>query len=312
MTAQKIIEVAAAVMLRRDGSFLLAQRPDGKAYQGYWEFPGGKIEAGETAYQALQRELHEELGITVTNAYPWLTRNYTYPHATVRLRFFRVFAWHGELHGREHQQFSWQCLPNISVTPLLPANLSIMRALALPELYAITNAAESGTEIFMSRLECALQNGLRLLQVREKNMAGAALEKFARQVVITAHGYAAKVLINGDAELARQIGADGVHYSGAQLLNCQTRPEFEWCAASCHDAVELQCAAQLGFDFAVLSPVLATQSHPGAPHLGWEKFAKMLSDTTLPVYALGGLTSADLTIAQQHGAHGVSLLRQAW
>ncbi len=312
MTMQKIIEVAAAVIRRDDGSFLLAQRPDGKAYQGYWEFPGGKVETGETAYQALLRELHEELGITISVAYPWLTRTYTYPHATVRLRFFRVVGWHGELHGRENQQFSWQHLSDISVAPLLPANVPIMRALALPEIYAISNADELGGEVFMGRLEQALKNGLRLLQVREKNLYAEALEKFARQVVLVAHRYAATVLINGDAELAKRVGADGVHYSSTQLLACQTRPVFEWCSASCHDAAELQHAAQLGFDFALLSPVLPTLSHPGAPHLGWGKFAEMLSDTTLPVYALGGLTREDLTVAQQHGAHGIALLRQAW
>jgi len=312
MTAQKIIEVAAAVMLRNDGSFLLAQRPDGKTYQGYWEFPGGKIEADETAYQALVRELHEELGITVTTAYPWLMRMYVYPHATVRLRFFRVLAWQGEVHGRENQRFSWQHWSDISVAPLLPANVSVMRALELPEIYAITNADESGCEAFMDKLEHALQNGLRLLQVREKNLSGNALEKFARQVVATAHRYAAKVLVSGDDGLARRVGADGVNYTSAQLLACQTRPTFEWCAASCHSVAELQRAGELGFDFALLSPVLSTQSHPGAPHLGWEKFSDMLSDTTLPVYALGGLTPVELSVAQQHGAHGIALLRQAW
>ena len=104
----KIIEVSAAVLQRPDGTFLLAQRPPDKIWAGYWEFPGGKIEPGETPYHALVRELHEELGITVQTAYPWLTRVFTYPHATVRLNFFRVTAWSGELHPHEGQQFSWQ------------------------------------------------------------------------------------------------------------------------------------------------------------------------------------------------------------
>ena len=94
----KIVEVAAAVLQHPDNSFLLAQRPSDKIWAGYWEFPGGKIEPGETPHHALVRELREELGITVTTAYPWLTRVYTYPHATVRLNFFRVTAWSGELH----------------------------------------------------------------------------------------------------------------------------------------------------------------------------------------------------------------------
>jgi len=103
----KLVEVAAAVLQRPDGSFLLAQRPPDKIWAGYWEFPGGKIEPGETPYHALVRELREELGITVTTAYPWVTRVFAYPHATVRLNFFRVTAWSGELHPHEGQQFAW-------------------------------------------------------------------------------------------------------------------------------------------------------------------------------------------------------------
>ncbi|MDP4028727.1 MAG: Nudix family hydrolase [Gallionella sp.] len=318
MTSAKIIEVAAAVLLRENGAFLLAQRPPGKVYEGYWEFPGGKIEAGETPLDALCRELHEELGITGITAHPWLARVFTYPHATVRLHFFRVFAWQGEPHGHEGQQLSWQRLPllsvapGLSVAPLLPANTPILRALELPDWYAISNAAELGCEGFMLRLERALQNGLRLLQVREKNLSGEALAHFAAQAVQLAHRYDAKVLLNGDAELARRVNADGVHFTGAQLHDCRSRPACAWCSVSCHNASELQRAGELGFDCALLSPVLPTRSHPGAAHLGWEKFAEYAASTTLPVYALGGLTAADLPIAQRHGAHGIAMLRQAW
>src|SRR5688500_19110962 len=103
-----IIEVAAAVLQRPDGAFLLAQRPAGKVYAGYWEFPGGKIEPDEQAPAALARELHEELGIDIGRAYPWLTRVYPYPHGTVRLPFFKIFHWRNEPHPREDQAISWQ------------------------------------------------------------------------------------------------------------------------------------------------------------------------------------------------------------
>ncbi len=312
MTAQKTIEVSAAVLLRSDGSFLLAQRPKGKVYEGYWEFPGGKIESGESPHHALCRELHEELGITVTTAYPWLIREFAYPHATVKLHFFRVFAWQGEPHGQENQQLSWQQLSEIQVTPILPANAPILRALSLPDVYAISNAATLGCDEFMLRLDRVLQNGLRLLQVREKKLAGDELLEFSLQVVALAHRHKAKVLINGDAKLAEEAGADGVHYSAEQLLNCTRKPQFNWCAASCHNAIELKHAEQMGFDFALLSPVLSTPSHPGEPHLGWEKFFELTSMTKIPIYALGGLTTNDLDVARQHGAHGISLLSQAW
>jgi len=312
MSKNKIVEVSAAVLQRTDGSFLLAQRPEGKIWAGYWEFPGGKVEAGESARAALVRELREELGIEVETAYPWLTRVFTYPHATVKLNFFRVTAWHGELHPHEGQQFSWQHAEHVLVEPILPANATILRALKLPPLYAISNAAELGIEPLLARLEIRLREGLDLIQVREKNLSRAELRAFAAQVVTLAHGYQAKVLLNGDVALAQELGADGVQLTSTQLRELTARPEVNWCAASCHNEEELRRAEALGCDFALLSPVLPTKSHTGAAHLGWESFAAIAAGNTIPIYALGGLTDGDMSTAWQHGAHGIALLRQAW
>jgi len=318
----KIVEVAAAVLQRPDNSFLLAQRPPDKIWAGYWEFPGGKIEPGETPHHALVRELREELGIEVQAAYPWVTRVFTYPHATVRLNFFRVTAWSGELHPHEGQQFSWQINPpqppfvegggRYGVSPILPANAPILRALSLPTLYAISNVHELGEAEFIRRLEAALSKGLRLVQLREKNYSREALRTLALKMLPLLRQHDARLIINADIELCREIGADGVQLTGAQLADLRERPAVDWCAASCHNAVELRRAEELGCDFALLSPVLATQSHPGAPHLGWENFAAIAAGSSIPVYALGGLTHADMHTAWQHGAHGIALLRQAW
>lgn len=308
----KIVEVSAAVLQKPDGSFLLAQRPPDKIWAGYWEFPGGKVEPGETAYHALVRELREELGIVVETAYPWITRVFTYPHATVRLHFFRVTGWRGEPHPHEGQQFAWQHPPEVCVEPVLPANAPILRALELPSLYALSNAAELGVEEFLLRLEAALLQGLRLVQLREKAMPRDALRQLARRVVALAHAHGAKVLLNGDVGMVREIGADGVQLTSAQLAELSERPDVDWCGASCHTPAELRRAEALGCDFALLSPVLPTLSHPGASHLGWENFAALAAGATIPVYALGGLKPEDMQVAWQQGAHGIALLRQAW
>jgi len=308
----KIVEVAAAVLQREDGSFLLAQRPPDKIWAGYWEFPGGKIEPGETPHHALLRELHEELGIAVEIAYPWVTRVFAYPHATVRLNFFRVTAWNGDMHPHEGQQFSWQHLPDITVSPVLPANDPILRSLSLPTTYAISNVQELGEEEFMQRLEVSLRKGLRLVQLREKDHTREALRQLALKMLPLLRQHDAGLIINADIELVKEIGADGVQLTGAQLGELRERPNVEWCAASCHNADELRRAEALGCDFALLSPLLPTKSHPGAPHLGWEKFAAIAVGSSIPVYALGGLSYADMQTAWQHGAHGIALLRQAW
>jgi 8-oxo-dGTP diphosphatase len=315
----KLVEVAAAVLQRADGTFLLAQRPPDKIWAGFWEFPGGKIEPCETPHHALVRELREELGITVITAYPWVTRVFAYPHATVRLNFFRVTAWSGELHPHEGQQFAWQSptptLPRGEremVSPLLPANAPILRALSLPPLYAISNVQELGEAEFMRRLEAVLNKSLRLVQLREKNYSRKALRELALKMLPLLRQHDARLIINTDIELAKEIGADGVQLTAAQLVELRERPDVEWCAASCHNAEELRRAEQLGCDFALLSPVLATLSHPGAPHLGWKNFAAIAAGSSIPVYALGGMSHADMQTAWQYGAHGIALLRQAW
>jgi len=306
------VEVVAAVIQRPDGSFLLGQRPPDKVYAGYWEFPGGKIDPGEAPLAALGRELREELGIGVESAYPWLTRDYDYAHAAVRLRFFRVTRWSGELHGRESQRFAWQSPAAIEVGPLLPANAPILRALKLPPVYAISNASGLGTQEFLRRLERALARGLKLLQVREKQLPADELRRLAGEAVRLAHAGGARVLVNSDIELARELGADGVHLTAAQLGRLAKRPEFDLVGASCHDAAELARAQAMGVDFVVLGPVKPTPSHPGAAGMGWEKFAALLRDYALPVYALGGLRPPDLEAAWRCGAHGISMLRAAW
>jgi 8-oxo-dGTP diphosphatase len=125
-----ITHVAVGVLIHQDGSFLLTSRPLGKAYAGYWEFPGGKLEAGETVHDALARELHEELGICVSATEPWKVATVDYPHALVCLNFRKVSAWSGQLEMREGQEFSWQRLP-VQVSPVLPGAVPVLEWLAL-------------------------------------------------------------------------------------------------------------------------------------------------------------------------------------
>jgi len=124
-----VTEVAVGVMLQPDGAFLLTSRPEGKVYAGYWEFPGGKLETGETVEEALRRELHEELGITIGAAELWKTQLVDYPHALVRLHFCKVRQWDGALQMREGQSFAWQSLP-VQVTPVLPGTVPVLTWLA--------------------------------------------------------------------------------------------------------------------------------------------------------------------------------------
>ena len=312
----KLTRVSAAVILRSDGSeYLLAQRPPGKAYAGYWEFPGGKVEAGESFAEALVRELQEELGIRVTAMTPWLTRHFVYPHARVEIRFFRVTAWNGDLHPHEHTDTAWlptalmaggKDLDQMPVSPVLPANTPILRALALPSVVALTNAGGAGVAAELERIQRVRPM---LIQVREKTLSEAQRLAFARDVVALVHGYGGRVLLNGSVKDAMRAGADGVHLSAAALMGCASRPDVPLVFASCHTAAELNKASGLGLDAVVLGSVNATLSHPGQAPLGWAKFAQMIEGAALPVYAIGGMTAEDIAQAQTSGAQGVAMLR---
>ncbi|WP_298310638.1 Nudix family hydrolase [Propionivibrio sp.] len=310
----EVVEVAAAILLRegQEGTeFLLAQRPEGKPYSGYWEFPGGKVEPGESLREALQRELQEELGITLERAWPWLSCQYTYPHATVRLKFFRVVAWQGEIAPIEHSGFAWIRIGAVSpVAPLLPANGPILRALDLPSLYALTNAAANGIDAELARLESALAGGLRMIQVRDKTLSPSERLRLARGVMALTAGYpGARVLVNDDEALARAVGAHGLHLSSSRLMALAQRPSFERIGASCHTAEELARAAALGLDFALLGPLLPTKSHPGVIGMGWDEFARLSEKSPLPVFSLGGMKPELLETAWAFGAHGIALMR---
>ncbi|HYQ99459.1 MAG TPA: Nudix family hydrolase [Casimicrobiaceae bacterium] len=312
MIGGRVVPVAAAVVLRADGRVLLAQRPAGKAYAGYWEFPGGKLEPGETPRHALDRELAEELGLRVRRAAPWLVQRFVYPHAHVELHFFRVLEWDGDPVGHDGQAFAWQTPGAFDVAPLLPANTLVLRALLLPTVCGITMASEAGEAAFLARARAALEGGVRLIQLREKDWPAARQRAFGEALLALARPYGAKVLLNGSDANARAWGFDGVHWTSAALAAAAERPRDLLCSASCHTRDEIAKAGSLALDFALLSPVRPTPTHPGAVALGWGGFEAAVAGAALPVFALGGLTSDDLDDAVAHGAHGVALRRGAW
>ena len=308
----KVVNVAAAVLLREDGMVLLASRPEGKGWAGWWEFPGGKIEADETPFQALVREIDEELGVQVLEAYPWLTRTFDYPEKTVKLHFFIVRRWQGSPEGKEGQILSWQNPYAVTVSPTLPANTPILDALQLPDVYAITNQSELGEEVFFARLHQRLKAGLRLIQIREKDLNEVELAGFTQRVLALTVPYQAKVLVNAPLDQVRSMGVDGIHLTSDRLMALDQKPPNLLVSASCHQVSELRHAAKLGLDFVVLSPVLPTKSHPQDSAMGWEAFSNLIEDYPLPVYALGGMNPSHLNQAWRAGAHGVAMLREIW
>ena len=305
-----ITEVAAAVIERPDGMFLLAQRPEGKPYSGYWEFPGGKIEPTEDVRAALARELKEELGIEVREATPWITRVYAYTHATVRLHFWRVTRWEGEPQRLEDQDLKWQRVEAPDVSPMLPANAPVLAALALPAVMIVSDASRMGIDAWIGALSQRALDGKVLIQIREKSMDKQKLQHVLSRALARVSPSGSRCVVNSDCGSLPQC--DGVHLTSRALMAAAARPAGSLVGASCHDARELDKAAELGLDYVVVGPVNATASHPDARPLGWDAFERLVAERPMPAYAIGGLKRGDLPEARRRGAHGIALLSAAF
>jgi 8-oxo-dGTP diphosphatase len=295
------------VLWRADGAVLLADRPAGKPYAGYWEFPGGKIEPGESVEHALARELNEELGIDIGPALPWVTFEFDYPHAYVRLHFCRVFNWRGEPQGREGQQLRFFRLDQPLPQPRLPAAQPALRWLSLPVRAALVDL-DSDPAMLLSQLDAALAAGLRLLIVRD---AGSALPASTRaaaiaQIALRAAACGALLIVSSVASAGRHV-----HLSEAALAHWKRGADVGWTGVDATTRATLLQAAARGCDFALVSPELAADPGDGAP-LGWHGVRALLRQAPLPVFARGGLTSGDLATAQAAGAHGIVLPLAQW
>lgn len=304
--------VAAAIV--RDGKVLLARRHVGAHQGGLWEFPGGKVERDEDARTALTRELDEELGITLEAARPLIAVSHDYPDKSILLDVWRVDGFSGEAYGREGQSVTWVEIGQLQQYDFPRANLPVIAAMQLPAHYLITPDPVKEGDQFLTRLEASLQAGVRLVQLRAKSLARQEFCALAAEVKILCRRYEAKFLLNGSADMVLAVEADGLHLSGGELASLNSRPlgSDYMLSASCHHAAELKQASDVGVDFAVLSPVMPTNTHPGAETLGWQQFESLVAASPIPVYALGGMTLPDLVTAQGAGAQGLAAIGALW
>ncbi|HEY8009998.1 MAG TPA: Nudix family hydrolase [Rudaea sp.] len=303
-----MIHVVAGILIDPQGRVLVTQRPHGKHLAGAWEFPGGKIEPGETAPAALRRELREELGVEIGAIEPLIGVPWQYPQKSIFLDAYQVLDYSGTPQGREGQALDWRSADDLRGLNMPPPDRPIVSALRLPPFYAITPEPGDDDAAFLERIDQTLASGASLLQLRAKHLSRDRLRALARETQARAGASGARVLLNGNLDIALELGLDGVHLPAAELLQLKERPigRERWLAGSCHDAHELAHAAAIGVDFVVLGAVRATQSHPESAPLGWTSFAELCAAAPLPVYALGGLAREDLDAARAAGAQGIA------
>lgn len=310
------IHVVAGVIRDPRGRILLARRSGGRDLAGLWEFPGGKREPGESSEQALARELKEELGIEAEVGHTLIEVPQQYPDKRIRLEVRDVLRWKGSPRGREGQALTWVAPERLGRYSMPPADRPVVGMLRQPPLYLVTPEPGLDHAAWLAGLETALEAGHNRVQLRAPRLAAEAAGTWRTLVeaaVARCREAGAEVLLNRDIALAAALGV-GVHLGSEQLatLTAPPLPAGLPMGASCHTLEDLRAAQALGCDFAVLGSVQATASHPGAPTLGWDGFARMREQVSLPIYAIGGLGAEDLAEARRHGAQGIAAIRDFW
>jgi len=308
----RIVEVVAGVIRDARGRVLLTRRTEGRDLAGLWEFPGGKREAGESPEAALARELHEELGITVEIGAPLINVPQAYPDKRLRLDVRVIRDWHGPARGREGQALAWVPPQKLASYSMPPADRPVVGALLQPDRYLVTPSPDD-EKSWLAALDCALAAGVRRIHLRAPGIDRDRWSTLVGRAVRRCRKGGAQAMVNGDIELAREHGA-GLHLRAAQLVGLDSRPVAAdvMLAASCHDLEELRAAEAVGCDFAVVGNIKPTPSHPGKAGIGWDGFARLREQVSLPLYAIGGLCPDDLAEARSHGAQGIAAIRSLW
>tara|TARA_R110002072_G_scaffold11196_2_gene50946 strand:- start:107551 stop:108543 length:993 start_codon:yes stop_codon:yes gene_type:complete len=316
----KRVHVAVGVIINPRGEVLIAKRASKQHLGGLWEFPGGKLEADEDVRQALARELHEELGIIVTHQTPLCIIRHNYPDKAVLLDVWTVHGFTGQPHGREGQPLRWVKPGELAYNDFPEANRAIIRAIRLPGYMALIDLPSPLIPGDFDHPDQLPDNTL--IRLRRTTMPTETEDKkyvssvraFLDAGILAGHPIV--VDINANPALQKDL-AQALHshsrflgyFANRHTLRKLTeRPEGDQVllGCACHSDEELMQAAALSADFATVSPVLPTSSHPDQPGMGWDVLSGLADRHRIPVYAMGGLSLADLTTARAAGARGIA------
>ncbi|PJK15164.1 DNA mismatch repair protein MutT [Lysobacteraceae bacterium NML07-0707] len=310
------VHVVAGVICDVRGRILLTRRTDGRDLAGLWEFPGGKVEKGESPAAALKRELREELGIEAEPGEFLISVPQAMPHKRIVLEVHHIRHWRGRVRGLDGQALAWVPAERLSQYLMPPADRPVVAALLHAPLYLVTPSPASMTDKqWLHGFTAALTTGIGCIQLRAPGCESARWHALLGEAVACAQAQSpsTRLVVNGDQALAEQYGI-GLHLPERLLMARAARdfPAALALGASCHNPDALRHAEAIGCDYAVVGQIKASASHPGKPGIGWAGFARLREVSSLPLYAIGGLGAEDMADARAQGAQGIAAIRALW
>ena len=289
---------------------LITKRTEKQFLTGYWEFPGGKVENDEDSFTALRREFYEELGVNLKSAKRLMKISHDYTEKNVLLDVWEIDEWEGEPISREGQEMIWSHKNNLFEYKFPEADKHIIKTLQLPNIYGISEKYYKDFSHLFSIVKNYFNSGLKIFQLRLQLDANNISKKNIEELYKESKRNNSILIFNGSASDVEQYAIDGIHLKSKELLKYDSRPISEdyILGASCHNEAELKQANKLCVDYAFISPVFVTKSHPQKNPLGWSNFHQLAEQANFPVYALGGMSIADLKKAKENGAYGVAMI----
>lgn len=308
MSTEKRIHVAVGVVRNLDGEVLVSLRHSDVHQGGLWEFPGGKVDQGESVRTALCREFEEELGITPTVCFPLTKITHHYSDKAVLLDVWMIHAYEGHPQGLEGQRVDWRPVNSLRYEDFPAANKPIIDAIARPLEIPITPELSNFDELEQLLISW-LDRGLNVVYLRQNSLAREAYGQWLNMANQRYANQGLKLLADmSKCDLDHSEKTLGYHAKSQVLMGLTRREVSNEClfSASCHNLQELQKAQSIGVDFVFLSPVHELAKYSNSAALGWDGFSRLVEQVSLPVYALGGVAPKDITQALAHGAVGVS------
>lgn len=314
LTGQEYTHVVIGIVHNNNHEVLVSRRKKNTHLPGMLEFPGGKTEDNELAFDTLKREFKEELGIHVLRAAPLIQIPFHYTDRCLLLDVFNIQEYSGKVSANEGQELFWQSIESLSDIGFPAANFGIIRALRFPKHFPITpDCLEEKS--FLNHFENVIsRNDSKIIQLRAHALSNSAYSKLAMQCFDLCNQYKTKLVLNRELECIENLNFSGLHLTSKNLLKLEKRPlgANHIIGASCHDVKEVEKANTLKLDYIYIGPVLDKAENRKAKTLGWDGFARLSRMSTVPAYAIGGMDPSKLDKCFLSGGQGIAAIRAFW